>query len=162
MLVGIMSDTHDHVWRTRAAIESLKSADVLLHCGDLCSPFVAKLLGEMAQVDVHIVWGNNEGDRTQISKVASSFPNLHLHGPHANLEFDGMRVGLNHYPAIAHDMAASGKYDLVCYGHDHILHQSVVTECTLINPGEVLGMKGRSTVVTLDTTTLVTEVLDLA
>jgi putative phosphoesterase len=110
-----------------------------------------KRLGEgLPGKPVHIVWGNNDGDPFLISKVASGFPEIQIHGHLAQLELEGVRVGVNHYPVIARDLARSGSYDLVCYGHDHTAHESMVGDCLLLNPGELMGMKGKSTLALVD------------
>jgi predicted phosphodiesterase len=74
-----------------------------------------------------------------------------LHGALAEVEAGGLKVAANHYPEIARGLAKSGDYGLVCYGHDHNLHEERMGECLLLNPGELMGMKGRSTLAMVDT-----------
>jgi len=151
MLIGVLSDTHDNVWKLDAALPHLQQAQVVLHCGDLCSPFMVRRLATgLAPRPVHLVWGNNEGDRLAIARVAEGFPNITLHGQVARLELDGLRVAVNHYPDLAADLAASGRYDLVCYGHDHQAHLGMEQDCTLLNPGELMGLNGRSSCALFD------------
>jgi putative phosphoesterase len=146
MKIAVLSDSHDNIWKLDEAMPVLQTADVVIHCGDLCSPFVVRRLGEgLGDIPVHIVWGNNEGDRLMISNVASRYPSIELEGHLAQLTFDGLRVAVHHYPEIARDLALSGQYDLVCYGHDHTAHEEFVSDCLLLNPGELMGMNGRST-----------------
>jgi len=38
---------------------------------------------------------------------------------HADFELSGKRIFVTHYPHIAHGMACTGDYDLVCCGHSH-------------------------------------------
>ena len=152
MLIGVLSDTHDNIWKLDEAIPPLQRSKVVLHCGDLCSPFMIKRLGAgLEGVPVHIVWGNNEGDRLAIARVAQNFDNIHLEGQVARFELGGWRVAVNHYPEIASEFAASGDFDLVCYGHDHAAHLSTVGKCILLNPGEVMGLNGRSSLVLIET-----------
>jgi len=152
MKIAVLSDTHDNLWKLREALLGLQEADVLLHCGDLCAPFMVRELGEgLEGIPIHIVWGNNDGDTFLISKVAQSYPNINLHGPFAELDWNGFSVAMNHYPDIANALARSRLYDLVCYGHDHIAHEEWVGDCLLLNPGELMGMKGPSTFAMLDT-----------
>lgn len=154
MDIAVLSDTHDNIWKLEAAMPHLKTAEVILHCGDLCAPFVVKQLGEgLGERPIHIVWGNNDGDTFLISQIAAAFPNVALHGPLARLETGGLRVAVNHYPDIARGLALSGEYDLVCYGHDHTPHDEWLGDCLLLNPGEVMGMKGRSTLALVEAET---------
>jgi putative phosphoesterase len=162
MKIGVMSDTHDNVWKLESACERLQTVDAVIHCGDICSPFMIRRLGErLADIPVHLVWGNNDGDQFLIAKVAADFPAISLHGQVAHLELDGLRVAVNHYPEIARDMAHAGRYGLVCYGHDHTANEERIGDTLLLNPGEVLGLKGRSSVATVDTGDLSVAWIDL-
>jgi len=71
----------------------------------------------------------------------------------AEIELDGLKIAMNHYPKIARGLAASGRYDLVCYGHDHTAYEEWLGETLLLNPGEIMGLNGRSTLAILDTAT---------
>jgi putative phosphoesterase len=142
----VISDSHDNICKLDRAGEAIASAESVIHCGDICSPFMVRRLGELAgDRPVHVVWGNNDGDPLLISKVAAGFPSIQLHGQLAEVELGGWRVAVNHYPVIARGLARSGDYDLVCYGHDHIRHESTEGACLLLNPGELLGEASTST-----------------
>ena len=148
----MLSDTHDNIWKLDSALNLVSDADALIHCGDLCSPFMMQRLGEAAAGrPVHVVWGNNEGDIRLLCQISSKYQGLHLHGALAVLEVGGLRVAVNHYPEIARPLAASGHYDVVCYGHDHIAHESQIGACTLLNPGELMGLHGKTTFAWYDT-----------
>jgi putative phosphoesterase len=152
MKIAVMSDTHDNIWSLREALVHLASADVIIHCGDLCSPFVIKQLGEaVGEKPVHVVWGNNDGDQYMLSKVGAAFTNIQFHGQLAELEVDALRIAINHYPEIARGLAESGKYGLVFYGHNHKKHEEWVDDCLLINPGEVMGLHGHRSLALVDT-----------
>jgi putative phosphoesterase len=132
----------------------MQDADVIIHCGDLCSPFIIKHLGRAsAQRPMHIVWGNNEGDLQLICEVASLYPNITLHGNLAELKLAGTSIAVNHYPEIARALACSGNCDLVCFGHTHLAHEEQIDQCLLLNPGELMGMNGAATFAWFDTET---------
>jgi len=151
MKIAVLSDSHDNIWKLREAIPHLKEVDVVIHCGDLCAPFMIRELGKgLGGIPLHIVWGNNDGDPYLISKLSQSFSHIELHGQLAELELDGFKVAVNHYPKIGQALARSGLYDLVCYGHDHTAHDSWVSECLLLNPGELMGMNGASSFAIVD------------
>jgi putative phosphoesterase len=153
MKIAVLSDSHDNIWKLRAAIPHLREAEAILHCGDLCAPFMIRELAEpLPDTPIHAVWGNNDGDTFLTARVASSFPNVELHGILAEVEIDGLKIAVNHYPRIAEGLAASGSYDLVCYGHDHQAQDRWVGECLLLNPGELMGMSGVSSFAMLSTT----------
>lgn len=152
MRIAVMSDSHDNIWKFAKAMPYLENADAVLHCGDLIAPFmIMRLIKGTGGKPVHIVWGNNDGDKVLLSQVAASAENIHVHGELAEVELGGLKVAMNHYPKIGRALAESGRYDLVCYGHDHTAHEEWVGETLLLNPGEVMGMNGRSTMAIFNT-----------
>jgi putative phosphoesterase len=162
MKIAVLSDSHDNIWKLDEAMPHLRQADAVVHCGDLCSPFMIKRLGEGVESrPVHFVWGNNDGDQYTISGVARDYDHILLHGDLATLDLNGIKVAVNHYPEIAHGLAASGEFDIVCYGHDHTQHQEMIGDCLLLNPGELMGLNGSSTIATVDVVTKKVNVIEL-
>ncbi len=154
MQIAVLSDTHDNIWKLDQALPLLKRADLIIHCGDLCSPFVVVRLGKgLEGKPVHVVFGNNDGDPRLLTLKALEAGNIMLHGQFASLEFQGLRIAVNHYPEIAHPLARSGQFDLVCYGHDHTACEQWIGPTLLLNPGELSGINGRSSFATFDTQT---------
>jgi putative phosphoesterase len=140
MRIAILSDIHDNLWDLAAALETVESADALICCGDLCSPFVVDVLARFTK-EIHVVFGNNDADLYRIAAKASKLPRFHLHGEFFEREFDGKRFAVNHFDYIAKPLAASGKYDVVCFGHNHEHEIGWGGKCLLINPGPIMGAK---------------------
>lgn len=140
--IAVVTDSHDQLETLGRAVDAAEAAgaDVLLHTGDLCAPFMVKLLGERFQGPVHIVFGNNDADGRLFQVMANKFPQITLHGIYSEIEVAGARVAMIHYPEPALRIAQSGKLDLVCYGHDHTRHLEQVGHTWLLNPGEILGL----------------------
>jgi putative phosphoesterase len=162
MIVAVLSDSHDNVWKLDAAMPHLLRAEAVIHCGDLCSPFTLRMLADGVQGrPVNVVWGNNDGDKYLMTRVAGQFPNVRLNGDFAELALAGTAVAVNHYPEIAHGLALSGKYRMVCYGHNHTAREDRIEGCLLLNPGELAGIQGRSTVAIVDTSDLSLEWVEL-
>ena len=145
--IAIISDSHDNIWSLDRALEQVRAsgADVLLHCGDLVAPFIIDRLANGFPGEIHIVFGNNDGDGRLLQMLASNQPRVHLHGVYTELEAGGRRVAMIHYPEPARRIAQSGQFDLVCYGHDHTKHAEQIDDAWLINPGEIMGMRGQAT-----------------
>ena len=144
MKIAILSDIHDHVWNLKKALQTreLQNTDALLFCGDLCAPFVIKLLGQAYTKPIHMVLGNNDGDVAAIIANADNFSNIHLHGEYFRGELDSMTIAMNHYPDKARKLAEQDKYDVVCYGHNHVLAQETIGSTLLVNPGTIMGYHG--------------------
>lgn len=146
MKLTILSDIHDHVWNLQKALATpaVQETDALLCCGDLCAPFIIKLLGQgYPGRPIHIVLGNNDGDVASIINVAKGFPDIHIHGEYFRGEFGGQTLAMNHYPDKARILAEEQMYDIVCYGHNHEISTKVnIGKTLLINPGTLMGYHG--------------------
>jgi putative phosphoesterase len=140
MRIAILSDIHDNLWNLAPAIAAIQDADCLLCCGDLCSPFVIDELAKFPK-DVHVVFGNNDADLFRITAKTMRIENVHAQGEIFRSVFDGRRFHINHFDYLARDIATSGNYDVVCFGHNHEFEIAHEGPCLLINPGPVMGAK---------------------
>jgi putative phosphoesterase len=145
MKLAVLSDTHDNMRNFRQVMPHLREADAVLHCGDLVTPSFVQRIAESVVVPVHIVWGNCDRDRAGIQQIAEGLEQIQLHGVTAHIELGGIAMAATHYPHMASDLAFSGSYELVCYGHTHVPLEEWVGGCLLLNPGEVQGRHGRCT-----------------
>ena len=161
MKIAILSDTHDNIWALEEVLKQLNDTDVLLFCGDFCAPFTLAAIAEGFPGPVHVVFGNNDGDKWLLTKVANKAGNVTLHGAFASIELGGRKIALTHYPEIAAGMVASGLFDLVCYGHDHTHGIERVGGCLKVNPGEVMGRFGVSSYAVYDTETGEAEIVEV-
>jgi len=145
MRIAVLSDIHDNVWKLDAALAAVRdSTNAMLCCGDLSSPFIAHQIGRGYPHPVHIVFGNNDGDQFRITANAAKYPHLTIHGEMFTGEFDGRKFAMNHFDAIARPMAASGMYDVVCFGHNHTHEITLVGKTLAINPGAIMGAAFRA------------------
>lgn len=151
MKLAVCSDIHDNIWALERALPLMQEAELLIFCGDFCAPFTLGQLAEGFSRPIHVVWGNNDGDKWLLTRQAGRFPQVALHGELAEVEAGGLRIGVTHYPQIAQGLVRSGQYDLVCYGHDHLAHDEQVGRSRLLNPGELMGRLGPSRFALLDT-----------
>ncbi len=152
MRIAIIADIHDHRKKLQKALAQIQDVDKLICCGDLCSPFIIKDLGNGFTKPVHIVFGNNDGDHFRITTVAGAYENIHLHGEVAELLIDEKRFAISHFDNIGRMLATSDAYDVVCYGHNHQYEVTFDGNTLKINPGEIMGeLTGHSTFVVYDT-----------
>jgi putative phosphoesterase len=149
----LVSDIHDRVDHLRTALASAeaRACDVLICCGDLCSPFVIEILHRQFDGPVHVVFGNNDGDQFLLTRKAMQADSgraarFRLHGPFLlapdpgeAAAFGNHRVAAYHYPAPSLELARSGSFDLVCFGHNHTASCRLVGACLLVNPGALMG-----------------------
>ena len=160
MKVAILSDIHDNIWKLETLLGGLE-ADALIFCGDFCAPFTLAQIAEGFTGPVHAVFGNNDGDKFLLARVAGNFSHVTLHGEFAELEMGGRQIVITHYPQIGRALARGGTYDLVCHGHSHERVIEKEGPTLRINPGEVMGRFGLSTYALYDTATGQAEIVEV-
>lgn len=157
MRVAIVSDSHDNLATMEKACAWLSQAQVklLLHCGDVCSLSTLKEMSESFKGEIHLVFGNVDGDTFSMLKAEreGKLPNVKFYGESGELKIGGKKIGFCHAPLSARGLAASGKYDLVFYGHTHQPWEEKVGNCRLVNPGTLAGMFSKATFAVYDTRT---------
>jgi putative phosphoesterase len=141
MRLAVLSDIHDNIWKLAAALDAVQSADALICCGDLCSPFILHQFGRGFGKPIHIVFGNNDADLFRITANAGKYPQIRIHGELFRGEFDGKAVAAVHYDTIARPLAASGEFDLVAFGHNHVYEIRRAGRSLVVNPGPIMGAK---------------------
>jgi len=141
MRITVLSDIHDNVWKLAAALDAARGSDAMICCGDLCSPFIVHQIGRGFAKPVHVVFGNNDGDLFRIASNARQYEHIRIHGEFFRGEFGGRKFAANHYDNIARAIAASGEFDVVCYGHNHVYDVARIGRTLAINPGAVMGAK---------------------
>jgi putative phosphoesterase len=148
MIVGIMSDTHDHLPLIDRAVNKLvdEKVELVLHAGDYVSPFViphfqpfkGKFIG---------VFGNNDGDHEFLKKRFTEV-GLEIRGIFAEIKIDNLRIALLHggepggLPGpseLLKSLIENECYDVIIHGHVHEAKACRKGKTLIINPGEVCG-----------------------
>lgn len=143
MKIAVISDTHDHVWNLKKFVDQAKSLGIrhVIHCGDLVSAFMLEELAPL-EATVHLVWGNNPGDRGLVTRACLASGGKFIHyGVTGEITIDGIKIAWIHDPHLAWSLAQTGGYRLVCYGHTHRWSEEHLKDTILLNPGEILGKK---------------------
>lgn len=142
MEIAVLSDIHDNLWSLEKVMQRIQGCEALFCLGDLCSPFTMTALAQSFGGVIHVVWGNNDGDKLTIARNADQAGNVVLHGEFAEFDLGGRRIALTHYPHLGRALAAGQEYDLVCHGHNHQRQLTWSGRTLLLNPGEVMGRFG--------------------
>ena len=146
MRIGLISDTHDRLPAIQAALRSFadRGVDTLIHAGDVVAPFAAKLLARFPG-RVHVIYGNNDGERDGLKRVLPQIQD----GP-LLLDLDGRRVLVHHWVRQCHEEDIANA-DVIVTGHTHEARVERRDGKLLINPGECCGwISGHCTAAVLD------------
>ncbi len=156
MKLGIISDTHDHHRCVLAAIDTLndKEVDMVLHAGDIVSPFTARAFIDLNCDQIIAVYGNNDGEKLALKKAFDTIGG-EIHEYCYKGEIAGLKVYMTHVPSDIDQIIACQEFDLVVYGHTHQQDIRKIGKTLVINPGESTDwVTGKSKLVILDTETM--------
>jgi hypothetical protein len=137
MLLGVVSDTHGDLERTRDAVRMLESLEVaqVLHCGDIGTPEIVELFSAWP---THFVFGNCDHEprslRSAIEKAGQT-----CHERFGSLELDGLPIAILHGDdtRLLASSIASGRWKMICHGHTHVARQIWENDTLVLNPGAV-------------------------
>lgn len=126
MKIGIMSDSHKKVGRSKKVIDLLKEygAEQIIHAGDIVKVEVLDLL-EHSGLPYIAVYGNNDAHLYRYNNTY----NL-VEEPYS-FDFDDLTVSLMHHPTYV-----SYNSDIVIYGHTHDIDIRYENNTLILNPGE--------------------------
>jgi uncharacterized protein len=135
MRLGILSDTHDELSRTRAAIQMLRDegAEALIHCGDLASP---PIVAACAALPFWFVFGNHDADEVPDLKQAALEAGAVCLGWVGEVELDGQLIAVVH-GHMRYDVrqALATRPHYLLSGHSHIASDRREGLVRRINPG---------------------------
>lgn len=162
MKIGIITDSHDHQRHILRAVEIFNQQQVecVFHCGDIVSPFAAKPFAEV-KARFFAVYGNNDGETVGLKQTINAFGG-EIHSPCYKGMHDGKKIFMTHSPAFIDEIAMSGQYDLVLYGHTHKMDIRQVKASLVMNPGESIGwLTGKANVALVELETMEYQLLSL-
>ncbi len=119
MLVGLIADTHDNLPMIEKAIRKLneEKVELTLHAGDYIAPFVIPKFKELKTKMIG-VFGNNDGDRTLLTKRFAEHGNAEICGTFALLVVGGLKIALLHgdEEGLLRAIIESQSFDVVVHG----------------------------------------------
>ncbi len=160
MIVAVISDSHDNLRKVEELLNFLHKnpVDLVIHCGDIVSPFTLKLLLEGLNSDFFGVFGNNDGEVAGLLKVSGGL----MEKPPLLKEIGGLKFAVMHEPLFVDSLASSGDFDFILYGHTHQAESYSVGNTKVVNPGELCGyLTGKSSFAILNTTQKEVEIVKL-
>ena len=135
MKVGILSDTHDAIGRTRFAVQLLKSegANLLVHCGDFIN---ADIVSECSLLPLYFVFGNNDSDTVPDLQRAAVKHHATCLGWGGEFMTDGKRIAVVH-GHLTFDLRPllQSRPEYLLSGHSHIRRDWCEGSTRRINPG---------------------------
>ncbi|WP_406695107.1 metallophosphoesterase family protein [Singulisphaera sp. Ch08] len=134
MRVGILSDTHNRVERTRLAVQLLiaEGVQALIHCGDLTS---CEIVEECSALTCYYVFGNNDFDESELSRSMTLGGGVCL-GKGGEFTLAERRIAVTHGDSAREiRRLAALAPDYLLYGHTHVPADEKHESTRYINPG---------------------------
>ncbi|MEM2940696.1 MAG: metallophosphoesterase [Thermoproteota archaeon] len=164
MLIGLISDTHDNLTMIEKAVSFFnnRNVSIVLHAGDVISPFTAKRFKE-CRAKLTLVYGNNDGDRSNLQKAYLEI-GAQFYWPAAMLELNGRKTLVLHGEdlKLLEEIVAKNMFDLIVSGHTHEPGVRRTGRTLWVNPGEACGyLTGKSTVALYDSSEHEAEIVEV-
>lgn len=156
MKIAIISDSHDNIPNIDKMLNFVKKQGIktIIHCGDVCAPSVMKYLAENFAGQIHLVFGNVDGDHDMMNQLAKEkLKNVKIYGEAGELNLNSKKIAFTHRPEKGQELAKSNKFDLVFYGHTHTPFEETIGQTKLVNPGTLAGLFAKATFAIYDTKT---------
>lgn len=133
--LGILSDTHDQLARTKRAVQLLRDAgaEAMIHCGDLTNP---SIVAACSVLPFWFVFGNNDADSVPALRRAAEEFGAKCLDWGGIVTLAGKRVGVAHGD-MSTDVrrVLADKPDYLLTGHSHHASDEITGSVRRINPG---------------------------
>ena len=141
MKIGIISDVHDHQTNLKKVLEYFEKNEIkiVLFCGDVCAASTLQLVKDF-DLKIHLVLGNVDD---KLNLWLKKPENVQVYPFFGEIELDNRKIFFTHFPEIAELAVSSKKYHAVFYGHTHEAKIEKVENCWKVNPGDLMGLKGK-------------------
>lgn len=145
MRIAIISDIHNNEVNLKKVLGycAREKIETIICCGDLASKETLDFLCDNFSGAVHYAFGNMDNDQlrnipTWTSDV-QNYKNIMIYKDFGEAEIDNKKIAFVHFPDVAKELCATGKYTFVFYGHTHKPWEETLDGCKMLNPGNVAG-----------------------
>lgn len=141
MRIGILADTHDHVARTRVAVDTLccHGAEALVHCGDLTG---RPIVEACSRLPFYFTFGNHDADMAHLLDDAAMEFGATCLGWGGEFELAAKRIAVAHgHSPKDYRPLLKASPDYFLFGHSHMTHDGKEGSTRRINPGALFRAK---------------------
>lgn len=147
--IAIISDIHNNETNLKKVLDYCAREEIktIICCGDLASQETLDFLNDNFAGTIHYTFGNMDNDQLRDFESVENYKQTKIYKKFGETEIDGKQIAFVHYPNVARELCATGKYAFVFYGHTHKPWYSEAlakdtqesNKCTMLNPGNVAG-----------------------
>ncbi|MGB9667569.1 MAG: metallophosphoesterase [Thermosulfidibacteraceae bacterium] len=160
MLIGVISDTHDHLDNIITAIEIFKEkrVELIIHLGDIVSPFCLDFFNNSG-IEWMGIFGNNDGEIEILLKKSGGRLTKE---PREEVVSGKLILMVHTAYSFVDNLAKIDYYDVILYGHTHRPVIKKIGKTLVVNPGEACGLlTKKATAAIVDLEKLEAELVEL-
>ena len=148
MILGVVSDTHNHIANVKKIVTIFNSrkVDLVIHTGDISQPKTLERFSRL-NCDLYGVYGNNDLEEKGLQETAKA-NGFKFQLPPLYFEYGGRNIAVMHDPLNLEEIIERYKtLDLIIHGHTHRYRYEIIGGVVVFNPGECAGiMKGKNAI----------------
>ena len=148
MILGVVSDTHNHLSNVEKIIDIFNEKNVgkVIHTGDITQ---AKTLSRFSRLNCPLigVYGNNDLEEKGLKGIARQ-NGFNFQNPPFLLTISNKKIAIFHEPEdIENCLKKNPSIQLIIHGHTHRYRNEKIGDVRIINPGECAGIiKGNNAI----------------
>ncbi len=157
MKIAIIADIHNNEVNLKKVLDFCAEnlIEKIICCGDLATQEALDFFCDNFTGEIFYVFGNMDNGQfsdfrfdSNDSVNGTQYKNAQVFKTHGEIRLDNKEIAFTHFPREAKELAESGKYNFVFYGHTHkpwvasvetTAYQGQNKKCTMLNPGNVTG-----------------------
>ncbi len=141
MRIAIISDIHNNEVNLEKVLNYCEREKIstIICCGDLASKESLDFMNDVFSGTIYYVFGNMDNEQLRNYELSQNYRNTKIYRNFGEAEIENRKVAFVHFPKEAKELAESGKYNFVFYGHTHKPWVEKINNCTILNPGNVTG-----------------------
>lgn len=151
MQIAICSDSHDNLPNISKFLSYCNRHKIktIIHCGDWCAPGTLRFFRENFKEKIYGAFGNIFDEKNMAKTAKEQI--IKIKDDELTIKINGLKIAVSHFPDTAKQLAATGEFNVVFYGHNHKPWIERVKKTHLVNPGTLAGMFNRASFAIYDT-----------
>lgn len=141
MKLALISDTHNNYFNLAKALNIIRKDKIgaLIHCGDITSPEILKIILDNFSGLIYISLGNGD-DKNVFMNFGRQNKKIFIFNDFGEIKFKNIEIAMTHFPDIALNLIKNLKYKYIFYGHTHKPWIEKINNTIMLNPGNLAGL----------------------
>ncbi len=141
MKIAITSDIHNNEVNLKKVLDycKIQKIETIICCGDISSKETLDFFCDNFSGNILLTFGNAEYDDLRDLGKEKKYRQAFIFPKFGEANIEKKPISFVHFPDRAKELARTGKYQFVFYGHTHKPWEVMSGDCKLLNPGTTAG-----------------------